>query len=378
MAGVHPVGCSTGLFFYGRNHSTRPQRSHVVQKQDFLQTQVEHLDITKVDVVPLIEMMDKTAFQARNLARAAHIADAMVADPDATIILTLAGSLVSAGQKGVILDLMRHNMVDAIVSTGANLVDQDFFEGLGFRHYQGSPATDDELLRSNALDRIYDTYIDEDELRICDNTIQEIADSLTPRPYSSREFLYEMGKYLDKHHPEAQSIVLEAYRRDIPLFVPAFSDCSAGFGLVAHQVAHPDQHVTLDSVRDFRELTEIKIKGGITGLLMLGGGVPKNFVQDIVVAAEVLGHEVEMHRYAIQLTVADERDGALSGSTLQEAHSWGKVELNQEQMVYGEATITFPLLAGYMYHKGSWRNRQPRAWGRQLFGTGQLAATQAE
>ena len=337
-----------------------------MEKSEILKTPVRHLDIKKVDVVPLIEMMADTAFQARNLARAASIADKMVADPEATVILTLAGSLISAGQKGAILDLIRCNAIDAIVSTGANLVDQDFFEGLGFQHYQGTQFADDHTLQQLAIDRIYDTYIDEDELRICDETIQKIADTLEPRVYSSREFLKEMGRYLDQNHPQADSIVLEAYRRDIPLFVPAFSDCSAGFGLVAHQVLHPDHQVTIDSVKDFRELTAIKVEAGITGLLMLAGGVPKNFVQDIVVAAEVLGYDASMHKYAVQLTVADERDGALSGSTLKEAHSWGKVETAQEQMVFGELTVTFPLLAGYVYHKGSWRNRQPRAWARHL------------
>lgn len=337
-----------------------------MHKQDLMQTTVEHLDIKVVNVVPLIEMMGKTAFQARNLARAAQIADAMVADEQATVILTLAGSLISAGQKAIILDLMRANAIDVIVSTGANIVDQDFFEALGFKHYQGTPFIDDNALRERAIDRIYDTYIDEDELRVCDNTIAEIADSLEPRPYSSREFIREMGRYLDEKHPNVDSIVLEAYRRDIPIFVPAFSDCSAGFGLVMHQIKHPDQHVTIDSVRDFRELTDIKIAAGTTGLLMLGGGVPKNFVQDTVVAAELLGHEVDMHQYAIQLTVADERDGALSGSTLKEANSWGKVSLAQEQMVFGEVTINLPLIAGYVYHKGSWKNRKPRAWS-QLF-----------
>ncbi len=331
-----------------------------MQKSDFLQVPIEHLDIKAVNVVPLIEMMAKTAFQARNLARAAHIADAMVADPDAAVILTLAGSLISAGQKQIILDLLRINAIDAIVSTGANIVDQDFFEALGFRHYLGSPFTSDAALRNLAIDRIYDTYIDEDELRICDDTIRQIADSLPPRPYSSREFISEMGSYLAEHHPSAESIVLEAYRRDVPIFVPAFSDCSAGFGLVFHQATHPGLHVTIDSVRDFHELTTIKVKAGTTGIIMLGGGVPKNFVQDIVVCAEVLGHEAAMHKYAVQLTVADERDGALSGSTLREANSWGKVDLAQEQMVFGEITINLPLLAGYVYHKGSWRSRQPR------------------
>ncbi len=160
-----------------------------MQKSDWLAVPVEHLDIKVVNVVPLVEMMGKTAFQARNLARAAQIADEMVADPEATIILTLAGSLISAGQKQIILDLMRINAVDAIVSTGANIVDQDFFEALGFRHYQGSITAGDNALRELAIDRIYDTYIDEDDLRVCDETIHQIADGLEPKAYSSREFI---------------------------------------------------------------------------------------------------------------------------------------------------------------------------------------------
>ena len=311
----------------------------------------------------MIDMMEQTAFQARNLARAAKIVDEMISDKDCGIILTLAGSLISAGQKKIIIDMLQNNMVDAIVSTGANIVDQDFFEALGYRHYQGTPFSSDNDLREQHIDRIYDTYIDEDELRVCDDTMRQIADSLEPRPYSSREFIGEMGRYLDKNFPNADSIVLEAFRRNVPIFVPAFSDCSAGFGLVFHQVSRQRDgkpYMSIDSVADFRELTQIKVQSGITGLIMLGGGVPKNFVQDIVVSAEFLGYDVDMHKYAVQLTVADERDGALSGSTLKEANSWGKVDLAKEQMVYGEITVTLPLIAGYAYHKGSWKNRAAR------------------
>ena len=334
-----------------------------MKKTELLHTTVDHYDIKAVNVVPMIEMMEKTAFQARNLARAAKIVDEMVGDKECGIILTLAGSLISAGQKGIILDLMRSNMVDAIVSTGANIVDQDFFEALGSRHYQGSPFASDNDLRELHIDRIYDTFIDEDELRVCDDAMRMVAESLEARAYSSREFIHAMGKHLDQKFPKADSIVLEAYRRGIPIFVPAFSDCSAGFGLVFHQVSRQQEgkpYVSIDSVADFRELTQIKIESGVTGLLMLGGGVPKNFVQDIVVSAEFLGYEADMHKYAVQLTVADERDGALSGSTLREANSWGKVDLAKEQMVFGEITVTLPLIAGYAYHKGSWKNRKAR------------------
>jgi len=150
----------------------------------------------------------------------------------------------------------------------------------------------------------------------------------------------------------------------VPIFVPAFSDCSAGFGLVAHQHGRGDRpKVTLDSAKDFLELTQIKIKNPTTGLFMIGGGVPKNFAQDIVVAAEIIGNEAPMHKYAVQVTVADVRDGALSGSTLKEAHSWGKVETVFEQMVFSEATVAVPLIAGYAYHKGAWKSREAKRWG---------------
>lgn len=340
-----------------------------MNRSDLLRDSVEHIDIKIVNVVPLIEQMGKTAFQARNLARASQIFDEMISDPECGIVLTMAGSLISAGQKQVILDLMQNNMVDVIVSTGANIVDQDFFEAIGFRHYRGTPFVSDVLLREQQIDRIYDTYIDERELRVCDETIHEIAQSLPPRAYSSREFIREMGAFLEKQQPGVSSIVLEAYRDNIPIFCPAFSDCSAGFGLVFHQVSRLNEgksYISIDSAADFRELTEIKIRSGTTGLLMLGGGVPKNFVQDTVVAAEFLGYEVPMHKYAVQLTVADERDGALSGSTLKEANSWGKVDMAKEQMVFAEITIAFPLIAGYAYHKGSWKNRKRRNFA-QLF-----------
>jgi len=333
-------------------------------KSELLATEVRHIDIKKFDFSALIAAMEGTAFQAKNLGRAGKIYDQMLRDEQCGIILCLAGSLISAGLKQVILDLLDHNMIDVIVSTGANIVDQDFFEGLGFKHYQGSPLLDDLELQALAIDRIYDTLIDEDQLRICDNVIADIANSLPVKAYSSREFIQEMGKYLEKNGKNTDSIVLRAYQKEVPIFVPAFSDCSAGFGLVMHQVAHPEKHSSIDSVKDFRELTQLKIKAKETGLLMIGGGVPKNFAQDVVVAAELLGAEVPLHKYAIQITVADERDGALSGSTLREACSWGKVSVVHEQMVYSEATIALPLLAGYAYSKGGWRQRKGRAFAR--------------
>ena len=331
-------------------------------KKDYLQKIIKHIDIKEHNVVKLVDAMEHMAFSARDLNRASRIYDMMLRDNNCTVILTLAGSLFSAGLKKVVYDLVSNNMVDVIVSTGAIMVDQDFFEALGFKHYIGSPFVDDNELRELHIDRIYDTFIDEDELRICDETTAKIFDSLEPKPYSSRELLWHFGKYLDENGgPKVDdSVIYAAYKNNVPIFVPAFSDCSAGFGIVMHQHNNPEKHVSFDSGKDFYELTQIKLNSKETGIFMIGGGVPKNFTQDIVVAADILKENAPMHKYAIQITVADVRDGALSSSTLKEASSWGKVETTYEQMVYSEATLAMPLIAGYAYHKGAWKNRAKR------------------
>ncbi|MBL4576414.1 MAG: deoxyhypusine synthase [Opitutaceae bacterium] len=331
-------------------------------KADYLKEPIEHLDIKEHDVTGLVEAMGKMAFSARDVNRAADIYGKMLQDKDCGIILVLAGSIFSAGLKKVVFDMVNNNMVDAIVSTGALIVDQDFFEALGFKHYIGTKWVDDNEMRELSIDRIYDTFIDEDELRVCDDTIGEICDSLEKRPYSSREFIHEMGRYLDEKGCKVDdSIVYECYKKEVPIFVPAFSDCSAGFGFVMHQSKNREDCVSMDAARDFLELTDIKLANPNTGIFMIGGGVPKNFTQDIVVAADLLDPtKADMHKYAIQITVADERDGALSGSTLKEASSWGKVSTTYEQMVYSEATLAMPLVVGHAYHKGLYKGRAGR------------------
>jgi deoxyhypusine synthase len=345
-------------------------------KKELLTSPIKHIDIKQHNVVALVDAMQSMAYSSRDLARAASIYERMLRDQECGVILCLAGSLISAGLKQIFVDLLRNNMVDAVVSTGANIVDQDFFEALGYKHWIADDlyrqGTEDATLRELMIDRIYDTLIDEEELRLCDDTCKVIADSLAPRPYSSREFIREMGAYLEKQGKTPQkggvdSIILAAYQKDVPIFVPAFSDCSAGFGLVAHQHERGDKpKVSIDSVKDFYELTQLKIANPTTGLLMIGGGVPKNFAQDIVVSAEILGVDAPMHKYAIQITVADVRDGALSSSTLKEASSWGKVDTTFEQMVFSEATLALPLIAGYAFHKQAHAERIERGWSRRL------------
>ncbi len=349
--------------------------SYNPSKRELLQDTVEHIDIKQHNVVPLVESMQQMAFSARDLARAADIYDRMLRDTECGVILCLAGSLISAGLKQIFIDMIKNRMVDAIVSTGANIVDQDFFEALGYKHYIAAErlksGMDDGMLRDHAIDRIYDTLIDEDELRICDETVKKIADELPPGNYSSRQIIQKMGEHLETN-AKTDSIIQAAYQCGVPIFCPAFSDCSAGLGIVAHyheRLKAGRGTTAFDSAKDFYELTQIKLSNPVTGLLMIGGGVPKNFAQDIVVSADILtaqdgGDAPQMHKYAIQITVADSRDGALSGSTLKEASSWGKVDTAYEQMVFSEATIALPLIAGYAYHKRGWEQRQEKQFAR--------------
>ncbi len=352
-------------------------------RRRLLATPVEHIDVTAFDGRAVLDTYRNAAFQARNLAEAADIFAEMLGDSDCTVILTLAGSLVSAGLKEALLTMVQCDMVDAIVATGAIVVDQDFFEALGFRHYKApgspeAPEVSDEELRDLGIDRIYDTYIAEAELQRCDEVVAGVFNGLDAQPYSSRELVGALGAYLERHHPEARSIVLAAHRKEVPIFVPALSDSSAGFGVVAHRAraaALGLPPIAFDSGKDFHELARIKAAAADTGLLMVGGGVPKNFAQDAVVAARMLAEfegdeggdsraaSVAMHKYAVQLTVADVRDGGLSGSTLREATTWGKVETSRERMVYGEATITLSLLASDAYHRGIWRRREGKRLG---------------
>jgi deoxyhypusine synthase len=336
------------------------------KKAELLAKTVEHMDITAFDARPVIDYMRKMSFTSRDTARAADILTMAYEDKGCSVWVTLAGSTSAAGCMHVYRDMAANKMLDCVVATGASIVDMDFFEALGFKHYQAQSNVDDRDLRDLYIDRIYDTYIDEEELQNCDHTIKEIVDGLEPRPYSSREFIHEMGKWLANGGAKKPgSLIQTAFEHGVPIFCPAFTDSSAGFGLVKHQVERikaKQPYVTIDAVADFRELTDVKMAAGTTGLFMVGGGVPKNFAQDTVVCAEILGQEAEMHKYAVQITVADVRDGACSSSTLKEACSWGKVDTTFEQMVFAEATTVVPLIASDAYHRGAWRDREERRW----------------
>ena len=281
----------------------RPNLGH--NKKSFLKNPVEHIDITSFDARKIIDGMSKMSFTSRDTAKAAKIYNEMISDDNCSIFLTIAGSTSAGGCMKVYSDLVKYNMVDAIVATGASIIDMDFFEALGFKHYQGSQFQDDTELRNNYIDRIYDTYIDEEQLQACDQAICDVANKMEPKAYTSREFINHLGKYLKDNAKKKGSLIENAYENNVPIFCPAFTDSSAGFGLVMHQEQNPKKHITIDSIRELRELTEIKINSKQSGLLMIGGGVPKNFIQDTVVCADLINKKVDMHKYAIQITVAD-------------------------------------------------------------------------
>lgn len=327
-----------------------------ITKADLLKDVIIHVDPKSFDATPIINAYRGMSFTSRDIATATDIYDRMIRDKGCAIFLIVAGSTSAAGCKQVYIDLIRNNMVDGIVMTGAQIVDMDFFEGLGFHHYKGTPYIDDKLLRKLYIDRIYDTFIDEVELQKCDQAMAEVIGSLKPGAYSTREVVYQMGKFLTKHGKQ-DCIVSAAYDYDVPIWSHALIDSSFGFGAVKNRLANGG--FILDVVKDFKELTEAKMATKSSGLFMIGGGGPKNFMQDTVVCAEVaFGKDCPMHKYAVQITVADSRDGACSSSTLKEALSWGKVNGAFEQMVYAEASAVLPLMASYLYHKGDWKKRK--------------------
>ncbi|MDP6534027.1 MAG: deoxyhypusine synthase family protein [Candidatus Poseidoniia archaeon] len=307
--------------------------------------------------VSLLETMRAGSFQGRQLGEAAALYERMTYE-ELGIIWSLAGSLFSAGMRQVVIDGIRNGLVDILVCTGA-LFEQDMLEALGHQHYHCQPTQDDTELQELLIDRVYDHLLDELALRQVDCTYSIIADGLEPGRYSSRAFLNACGSWLTKTEGVQDSVLQAAFEADVPIFVPALNDCSVGVGLVMQQAQRGlEQSVGIDSIRDFHELAELKASTGETGLLIVGGGVPKNYAQDAVVMAEMLGHTPSRHRFGIQLSVADMRDGGLSGSTLREAISWGKNDRRIEEiMVWGEASLAFPLLVAYTYHQ---RLKQPR------------------
>ena len=310
----------------------------------YLNKSTEHVDVSNDDGLhALITSFSRASFQARNLSRCVDVYRQMLSDDEAVIFLGLAGALVPAGMRKIIADLIRHHFVDVLVSTGANLF-HDFFEAIGYRHYVGDPPVDDLQLCQAKIDRIYDTYISDTEFSQTEKKIAEIAASLEQRVYSSMEFLECLAAELD----DSESILYTAWKEGIPIFCPALCDSAIGIALTHHYVqSNSRPRLIIDQIRDNFEILQIKREAARTGALYLGGGVPKNYIQQLTPMLNAFKTRGEGHKYFVQLTTDDPKFGGLSGCTAGEAESWGKVASDGlSATTYIDATIGLPLLAG--------------------------------
>tara|TARA_B100000902_G_scaffold57457_1_gene64345 strand:- start:10744 stop:11823 length:1080 start_codon:yes stop_codon:yes gene_type:complete len=322
-------------------------KEQISERNSILSEEVKQITFDDLkDSTQLIEAFSKSSFQARQIGTGAKLYKREL-ETKTTIIWSLAGSLFSAGLRRLVIDSVRNNLVDCLVCTGA-LFEQDMLEALGYKHYVLNEQVEDKTLQNLMIDRVYDHVLDELELQHVDLTYKKIAKEMQPGNYSSREFMNFCGKWLSGSKESKDSVMQSAYEMNVPIFIPALNDCSIGIGLAMNQVEEEDS-VSIDSIKDLREIAMMKKVSGASGLIIIGGGVPKNYSQDSVVMAEMLGFNVKKHKFGIQISTADSRDGGLSGSTLKEAISWGKNDSQMDEvMIWGEASVYFPLLLSYV------------------------------
>jgi len=313
----------------------------------------------KTTVAELLDSYREASFQARALGNCAAVFASMLSDKDRpTIFLGLAGSLIAAGMRQVITDLIEQNMVDVVVSTGA-IISQDYYQVRGGRHYHGSVHADDKELRDLYIDRLYDTFIDEEKYWKTDLAVSQFADSLAGKTLSSRAFLALLAESARK---DPGSILGACARNGVPLFVPALNDSSIGIGLTEHyhrMRKNGREPMTISSIRDNYELTQIVVQSPATAAVYVSGGVPKNYINDSIVMSYIFGIDTGGHRYAIQVTTDAPHWGGLGGSTLSEATSWGKVSKKaSHEMAFVETSVALPLLYGYALQKGAHKGRK--------------------
>ena len=289
----------------------------------------------------ILDRMAGISFQGRNFATAHRVWKKMLAD-DCLIFLGVAGALSAGGLRLILAHLITHRYIDCIVSTGANLY-HDLHECRGRHHFQGSPEADDRALQAAHIDRVYDTLMDEDEFIDNDNWIATFSESLVKRPYTSREFLYRLGEHL-WNETERDGILTAAYRANVPIFCPAIADSSIGMGLSQGRQSIPGIG-QIDVIGDIVESANLVIRKRRTASVVLGGGTPKNFINQASVQAEFYSSGIGGHSYALQIVADVPHFGGASGSTLTEARSWGKVAADADQVtVNADATLALPLL----------------------------------
>ena len=326
-------------------------------KKEVLGDRVQHVELNeKTGVAELVENMSDMSIQARNIGKCAQVLENIYADVDRpTVFLGLAGPLIAAGLRRVIADLVAKNAVDVIVATGA-IIYQDIYAAFGHGHFKGNPNANDAGLYDLSIDRIYDTYIDEEKVARTDRFCKLVADEMEPGNYSSRAYI----DFLAERIGDEKSIVYQCKKHGVPIFVPALNDSSIGIGLTEHRVRCQEEGksgIAIDSIQDNHELVQIVVKSPKTAAFYVAGGVPKNYINDSIVMSYIYGKD-RGHDYALQVTTAVTQDGGLSSSTLSEGRSWGKLRKDARYaMAWVEPSVSLPLLAGYVFGKKLTQNR---------------------
>jgi len=286
----------------------------------------------------VVEMSKSGCFGAGRLAQAVSIYERMLKEK-ALVIFGLSGAMIPAGMKRVVVEMIRRRMIHAIVCTGANVV-HDTLEAFGGAHYRGSFAVSDKMLYEHRIDRIYDIYIPEEVFKSkFDKPVIELFDEIAEKNpgkvFSTAEFIREVGRRLR----DGDSMIYNAYKRGVPVFVPAIQDSCYGLSLWEYVEKHHGKPITIDSCRDIQDLFKIIKQSRKNGVLIVGGGVPKNFVFQAAFKFN------KPYDYAIQITMDRPEPGGLSGATLEEAISWGKVSGEGDRVqVISDATICLPLI----------------------------------
>ncbi len=315
----------------------------MAKKSRFLQTPIEpFLAEAGLAADQLLARMERISFQGRTLATAHRVWRKML-DDDVTIFLGVAGALSAGGLRMVIAQLIAARYVDCVVSTGANLY-HDLHECRGRHHYVGSPLANDAELQADRIDRVYDTYASEEEFVDNDNWVADFTVGLEPRGYTTREFLYRLGGHLATETGR-EGILTAAFRAKVPIFCPAIADSSIGMGISQARHRQADG-AWIDVIGDVVESANLIIQRPRTASVVLGGGTPKNFINQATVQAEFYSSDVSGHRYALQIVTDVPHYGGASGSTLEEAQSWGKLATDADRVtVHADATIALPILA---------------------------------
>jgi deoxyhypusine synthase len=315
-----------------------------IERGQFMETPTVPPDVRKRPVSEIVRAMERTGFQGRKLGEATRAWENALQAPKCTIFLGITGAMVPAGMRRILAHLIEERFVDVVVSTGAQVF-HDIHEAMGGHHFQGTPFADDVALFEHRVDRMYDVYGSERAYRETDRLIAAFVDSLDlKRVYSSREFMDRLGGYLLGQGASPDSVITSAHRAKVPLFLPALSDSSIGIALMVAR--HQGRKILVDQMKDTDEVTQVTIASPKTGVVYLGGGVPKNWVNQTEVIADCLGVRVAGHSYAIQFTTDAPHWGGLSGCTFEEAVSWGKIDPSGSKVqCFVDATIALPIVA---------------------------------